>query len=78
MENGLFPPEGVNVISWIFTPDLWGTVVLEADSFDQVMRAIGVWRAAVPGMFTTTKTAPAMAVQEIVSLAGKINHSVNG
>ena len=59
MENGLFPPEGVNVISWISTPDLWGTVVLEADSFDQVMRAIGVWRAAVPGMFTTTKTAPA-------------------
>jgi hypothetical protein len=53
-------------------------VVLEADSFDQVMRAIGVWRAAVPGMFTTTKTAPAMAVQEIIPLAGKINHSVNG
>ena len=68
MENGLFPPEGVNVISWISTPDLWGTVVLEADSLDQVMRAIGVWRAAVPGM----------AVQEIIPLAGKINHSVNG
>ena len=78
MENGLFPPEGVNVISWISTPDLWGTVVLEADSFDQVMRAIGVWRAAVAGTFTTTKTAPAMAVQEIIPLAGKINHSVNG
>ena len=78
MENGPFPPKGVNVISWISTPDLWGIVVLEADSFDQVMRAIGVWWAAVPGMLTTTKTAPAMAVQEIIPLAGEINHSVNG
>jgi len=42
------------------------------------MGAIGVWRAAVPGMFTTTKTDPAMAVQEIIPLAGEINHSVNG
>jgi len=29
-------------------------------------------------MFTTTKTAPAMAVQEIIPLSGEINHSVNG
>ena len=77
MEKGLFPPEGVNVISWLSTPDLWGAVVIEADTFEQVMRAIGIWRAAVPGIFKMTKTAPAMAVQELIPLAGEINAAIN-
>jgi len=34
MEKSLFPPEGVNVISWLSSPDLWGVVVLEADTGD--------------------------------------------
>ena len=58
MEKGLFSPEGVNVLSWIATPDLW--------------------RASVPGFFKTTKTAPAMPVQEIIPLTGEINQGVNG
>ena len=78
MEKGLFPPEGVNIISWMATPDLWGVVILEADTVEQVVRAIGMWRAAVPGFFNSTKTAPAMAVQELIPLSGEIIQSVSG
>ena len=72
MEKSLFPPEGVNVISWLSSPDFWGVVVLEADTVEQVIRAIGVWRAAVPGFFKLTRTAPAISVQDIIPLGAEI------
>ncbi|MBC8281142.1 MAG: DUF3303 family protein [Chloroflexi bacterium] len=78
MEKGLFPPEGVNIVSWMTTPDMWGVLISEADTAEQVMRAIAVWRAAIPGFFTTTKTAPAMSVQDAIPIAGAINQAVNG
>lgn len=51
--------------------------MIEADTFEQLMRATGVWRASTPGFFKTTKAAPAMPVQEIIPLAGEINQGVN-
>ncbi len=53
MGSGLFPPEGVNILSWDATPDLWGTIRVEADTVEQVVQAIGLWRAAGGGLFKT-------------------------
>ena len=40
MSKGLFPPKGVNIVRWDATPDLWGTLILEADSVEDVFRAL--------------------------------------
>ena len=74
--SGLFPSEGVNIVRWDGTPDLWGTLLVEADSAEAVMRAIGLWRAAGAGFFKFTKTAPALPVQEIITLTGEIQQSL--
>ena len=78
MEKGLFPPEGMNIISWMSTPDMWGVLISEAETVEQVMRGLAVWRAAVPGFFESTKTAPAMPVLEAIPIAGEINQTING
>ena len=77
MGSGLFPPEGVNILSWDATPDLWGTIRVEADTVEQVVQAIGLWRAAGGGFFKTTKTAPAMPVQEIIPLITEVVEKLN-
>ncbi len=78
MEKDLFPPEGMTIINWTSSPDLWGVLICEAETMEQVVRGIAVWRLAVPGFFTSTKTAPAMPVQEILPLIAEINQTVNG
>ena len=60
MSGGLFPPQGVNVLRFDGTPDGWGVLLLEADKAEDVFRAIGVWRSAVPGFFKSIKTSPAI------------------
>ncbi|WP_416838204.1 DUF3303 family protein [Haloferax sp. DFSO52] len=59
MESELWPPEGVEIIRWDLTSDNWGVTVFEADTAEAAERVVTVWRLAVPGMFTKTKTAPA-------------------
>lgn len=68
-EEGLFPPENVNVIRWDGTPDGWGIVVWEADSIEAITNAINVWRAAAgeTAFFEETTTAPAAPVEDIVA-----------
>ncbi len=78
MASGLFPPEGVEIIRWDSTPDLWGTLVFEADSVEKVVEAIGQWRIAAAGFFKSTKTAPVMPVQEILPLIGGMVEKLNG
>ena len=67
--SGLFPPEGVNIIRWDGTPDAWGIVLMEADSVEQVLRTISIWRTAAPGFFKLTRTAPASPIEEIIPIA---------
>ena len=69
----MFPPQGLNVIRWDATPDLWGTLLSEADSVEDVFRAIAMWRAAGPGFFKVTKTSPALPVQEIIHITTEIH-----
>lgn len=67
--EGLFPPEGQEVIRWDGTPDGWGIAVIEADSVETVNRGLNMWRAAAgdTAFFEETKTAPALPVEESLS-----------
>ena len=60
-----FPPEGVNIVRWDITPDLWGTMLFEAEKTIDVFKAIDVWRTKA-GFFKTMKTSPVMPVQEVM------------
>ncbi|WP_336346002.1 DUF3303 family protein [Halalkalicoccus ordinarius] len=68
MEDGMFPPEDVEVIRWDGTPDGWGIVVWEADSVQAINKGLNMWRAAADetAFFERTKTAPAAPVEETV------------
>lgn len=68
-QEGHFPPDGVEVIRWDATPDGWGILLLEADSAADVQRALGQWRTAGDGFFESTKTAPAMPVEDVMGIA---------
>lgn len=65
-EEGLFPPEEVEILRWDGTPDGWGIVLLEADDFDAVNNALSLWRSSGAPFFEETKTAPAAPVEEII------------
>lgn len=67
VESGQFPPENVDILRWDATPDGWGVLITEADSAEDVMRAVNMWRVPAPGFFETTQTAPAQPVEEVLS-----------
>ena len=72
MSSGLFPPKNVNILRWDITPDSWGILLCEAESAADINQALAMWRAACPGFFTTTRTAPAMPVQESIPLTADL------
>lgn len=72
MTSGLFPPKNVNILRWDITPDNWGMLLCEAESAADINQALTMWRAACPGFFTTTKTAPALPVQESIPLTAAL------
>jgi len=72
MTAGLFPPKDVNILRWDITPDNWGILLCEADSVPAMIQALVMWRAACPGFFKTTKTAPALPVQESIPLTAAL------
>lgn len=67
-QEGLFPPEGAEVVRWDATPDGWGIVVWEADEFRAVNDGLNVWRAAAgeTAFFEETRTAPAAPVEDVI------------
>ena len=67
METGLFPPEGAKVTGWWGTPDNWGILMIEADTAEAAFDSLNVWRNAAAGIFTFTKTAPAMKIEDSVA-----------
>lgn len=74
--SGMFPPPNVQILRWDITPDNWGILILEADSAQVVSDALSMWRAAVPGFFKVTKTAPAIPVQEAIPATARILQSL--
>ena len=75
--GGLFPPKGVKIVRWDVTPDGWGMTLLEADSAFDVGMTNDMWRAAGAGFFRTTKTAPAVPIEESMSVAEQMLKSLN-
>lgn len=67
--SGMFPPQNVQILRWDITPDNWGILLVEAESAQAINDALSMWRAAVPGFFKLTKTAPAVTVQEAIPAA---------
>jgi len=63
----LFPPPDVELIRFDMTPDQWGISIMEAGSAGAIMRHLGAWRIACPGIFVTTKVSPAMPVANSVA-----------
>jgi len=72
IEVKLYPPVNINIIRFDMTPSDWGCTVLEADSVDDIMRYYGAWRQACPGVFKSTKIAPASPVQNTVEVMADI------
>lgn len=67
-EEGLFPPEGADVITWVGTPDGWGISLWEADDYETIHTGLNMWRVAAEeaAFFEMTKTAPAAPVEEVI------------
>ena len=78
MSSGLFPPKNVNILRWDITPDNWGILLAEAESATDISEAIGMWRAACPGFFATTRTAPAVPVQEGIASTAELLKRLGG
>ena len=55
-------------VRWDITPDNWGVSIFEAETAADVIGLFDMWRAAAPGFFKLTKTAPAMTVEESMEL----------
>jgi hypothetical protein len=75
--SGMFPPPNVQILRWDITPDNWGILLVEADSVQAINDALTMWRAAVPGFFKITKTAPVLPVQEAIPATVKILEALN-
>lgn len=74
--KGLFPPKGVKVLGWYGTPDNWGILLAEADNPTDLFTGIALWRSAGAGFFKSTKTAPALPIQETIPLGAEILKSL--
>lgn len=72
MEEGMWPPEGMEVIRWDATVNRWGVTIAEADDFETIYRAQAMWEALVPGMFEEITTVPAAPVEEIMAEGGQL------
>lgn len=72
VNEGMWPPEGMEIIRWDGAVDSWGVTIAEADDFETVFRARAMWEALAPGMFEEIKTAPAAPVEEIMEEGGAL------
>ena len=72
VESGLFPSKNTNILRWDATPDGWGITLIEAENVADVFESLNLWRAAAPGMFKSTKVAPAMPVQDLMGQMGQL------
>ena len=75
-ESGLFPPADITVHRWDATPDGWGILIFEAQTAAAANRAINLWRSAGAGFFESTRTAPAIPVDEAIRVGGEILQSL--
>jgi hypothetical protein len=76
-ESDVFPPKNVEMIRWDSTPDGWGITVFDAPEASDVLHALNLWRAAAPGFFKCTKTAPAAQALDTIAQGIEIEQELN-
>jgi len=73
LSKKLYPTEGVKQLGWyVSTGDYWGITIAEADTEEQLVKDMSVWRMAKPGLFKTTKTSPAMEIAQVLPILMKL------
>jgi hypothetical protein len=77
LKKKLYPAEGVNQIAWyISATDYWGISVSEAENDEALMRDTQMWRIAMPGLFKSIKTTPAMDIVKMLPMIAKLAKEV--
>ena len=73
LNKKLWPVEGTKVIAWyVSATDNWGVLIIEAENEEQMVRSIGMWRIAKPGIFNLIKTTPAVEITIILPMVMKM------
>jgi hypothetical protein len=73
ISKNLYPTEGVNQIGWyVSTSDYWGVTISEAETEEQLVKDISVWRIAKPGLFKSVKSTVAMEIAQVLPILMKI------
>ena len=73
LSKRLYPTEGVKQIAWyISTSDLWGISIDEAQTEEQLVKDMSIWRIAKPGLFKKTKISPAMETAKVIPIVMKL------
>ena len=50
MSKKLFPVEGIEIKSWLLTPENWGIVISEDTNEEAMFKDVNMWRIAMPGI----------------------------
>ena len=68
-QQGMFPPEGTEIVRWDATPDGWGITLWDADDYSAVQNGLNMWRAAAgeTAFFEETRTAPAAPAEDVIA-----------
>lgn len=73
LNKKLYPTEGVKQLAWyISTTDYWGISIDEAQTEEQLIKDISVWRIAKPGLFKKTKITPAAEITKVIPIMMKL------
>ena len=76
MNANAWPTEGVNLLGWWITPDLWGVAVVEVDSAEAAMKDANVWQIKKPGIYKTFRTAIAMETMNVPALMAQLKEKL--
>ncbi|MDD1768298.1 MAG: DUF3303 domain-containing protein [Methanomassiliicoccales archaeon] len=71
MQKDKFPPEGVEVVSWLICPGGKGITILEAKDAKAAFKSWMSWVQAMPGFFKCYELLPAIEAQEAIQMALK-------
>ena len=77
LKKKLYPAEGINEIAWyVSATDYWGLSIYEAETAEQMLRNIQMWRIAMPGLFKSIKTTICMDIVKMLPILSKLAKEV--
>ena len=78
MSKKLFPVEGIEIKSWLLTPENWGIVISEDTNEEAMFKDVNMWRIAMPGIFKSIKSAVAMEAVKLIPVLLKLSKDIKG